>query len=257
VKRSPLKRRTPLTARRLDANRAAAKKAAAAKLARRVPVVCRHCGTEFMMPPSLSLRRKFCSQACMGASQRKVRTASCAICGEAFERPPRTLRKTCSAACKRELLRQSKLGRNNPSWTGRQHAGDKRWVAALADCCALCGSSRRLQRHHVIYEQHVRRRGGDCFHPDDCLTLCFNCHVAHHRGRGGRIRVSQLRPENIEFACALLGAYARDYFVRYYDLDCDLLGEPDPMVVEWMPEGDASTDRPGRGERGSRRKAAA
>jgi hypothetical protein len=253
VKRTPLKRRTALSPRRLEANRAAGRAAAAAAHARRVGVVCKTCSTEFFVPPSKGLTRKFCSQACMGVHQRKKRERTCAVCGSVFAFATTSLRKTCSVACSRELISRSKRGRKNPAWTGRQHSSDPRWKAAIDTNCAVCDSTRRLQRHHVVYEQHVRRRGGDCFHPDDCLTVCFTCHVAHHRGRGGRIKVSQLRRENLAFARDLLGEYARDYFVRYYDLDCDVLGAPDPMITEWMPEGDEPVPTIHRGERRRRR----
>ncbi len=44
--------------------------------------------------------------------------------------------------------------------------------------CALCGSPRGLQVHHV-----VARSGGGSDHPHNLITLCWRCHAVIHGTR--------------------------------------------------------------------------
>lgn len=69
--------------------------------------------------------------------------------------------------------------------------------------------------HHVIYEQHVKDRGGSTKDSRNALALCMDCHFAHHKA-SKRIPTECLREENIEFAFELLGLAAPYYFERYY-----------------------------------------
>lgn len=143
----------------------------------------------------------------------------CTICGEPFYVDwPRRDRKTCSDECWRQAGVRAKRGPLNPGWKGGGPS-QPAWREAKEKRCRNCGKPGRMFLHHVIYEQHVRAKGGNAFDPRDSLTLCFQCHMAHHHGADNRIPVSKLRPENLEFACDLLGVTARDYFVRYYDVD--------------------------------------
>lgn len=177
-------------------------------------VACVQCGRAFYASPYQLATAKYCSRECMGRARR--RTFTCAICKADFESVGRPRRRTCGPRCSRELRRRNKLGAKNPMYrnaSGRQ----ERWREAREEACRCCGSRTRLTLHHVVYEQHVRRAGGDPFDPDDSLTVCFSCHMAHHHGVDRRIRVSQLRPENLAFARALFGEYADDYIARYYD----------------------------------------
>lgn len=179
---------------------------------------CEVCEAEFY-GDSRPGRGRFCSQRCMGAAQVKPRARSCSVCGSTFEHE-NLRRKTCSAACRNEAVRQGKIGRKNPSYNGGSR-GSHEWQAAKESACRACGSGRRLVLHHVVYEQHVRKRGGNAFDPDDSLTLCWDCHAKHHHSADDRLHVRVFRPENVVFARALLGDYARDYFVRFYDGDLD------------------------------------
>lgn len=141
---------------------------------------------------------------------------SCEVCGDpASSRQSKTCRKT---ACRSEIRARSKRGALNPM-AGPRTSRKREWYAAKETSCRCCGSTRNLKQHHVVYEQHVRKYGGDIYDPRNGLTLCMTCHNKHHHDADGRLSTGDLRPENIEFAFELLGAYTADYFVRYYDDD--------------------------------------
>jgi hypothetical protein len=99
----------------------------------------------------------------------------------------------------------------------RRRSTPKRWLNAKAKRCALCGRRKGLTQHHVVYEQHVRKHGGDPFDPRDGLTVCLDEHNRHHDGSAWKIPVARLRPDNLQFALELLGDYAADYLARHYD----------------------------------------
>jgi hypothetical protein len=89
--------------------------------------------------------------------------------------------------------------------------------------CAAPGCRRRgprkgidFQAHHVVYEQHLRDRGLPRYDARNALRLCPDCHKRHH-GPHWRLPTSALTAENIAYAFLVLGAYAPDYFRRYYD----------------------------------------
>lgn len=91
----------------------------------------------------------------------------------------------------------------------------RRWVEGKGVRCAVCRSTHGLQRHHVVYEQHVRAANGDVYDQRNGLTLCHKCHSGHHQGNH-RLTASLLTVENREFAYELLGEAAADYVSRYY-----------------------------------------
>lgn len=74
---------------------------------------------------------------------------------------------------------------------------------------------KKAHNHHVVYEQHVKDKGGSPKDPRNALALCLDCHFAHHKALP-RIPTECLRDENIEFAFELLGLAAPYYFERYY-----------------------------------------
>lgn len=90
---------------------------------------------------------------------------------------------------------------------------------------------RAPHRHHVVYEQELRRRwkSGQVDMArwptkkrllEDCRNLIDMCqphHFAHHDGATGRILTTMLPDEALEFAFELLGPYAYDYIKRHYE----------------------------------------
>jgi hypothetical protein len=184
--------------------------------------VCAQCGVQFLTYAPSS-KGKFCSMACMQKFQRHDWNRRCVICGEGFQSPAtgRQTRKTCSKKCAAEATRRGKLGRKNPNYRNGRTANAERWRSTAEPQCRQCGSSELLRLHHVVYEQHVRKHGGDSWDPDNGLTLCLSCHSKHHNGTDKHVPIAVLRPENLAFAFALLGDYAADYFFRYYHADRD------------------------------------
>lgn len=177
---------------------------------------CLVCGSAFYAGPA-EVRRgaKFCSNVCNGLGTRKQRV--CTICGQSFEN--KGPRKTCSRACWIEAGGRAKRGSRNPGANGETESRE-RWFSSAENECRKCGTREgRRHLHHVVYEQHVRKAGGDVYAPENGLTLCFGCHMGQHHSADGRVSVSTLRSENLTFAFSLLGAAAFDYFIRYYDVD--------------------------------------
>jgi len=84
----------------------------------------------------------------------------------------------------------------------------------MRERCAICNLNAH-HWHHVVYEQHVEKHGGDTTDPRNLMPLCFQCHGAHH-GRSKVIGLHKIPKAAIDFAHELLGAYAGDYLARYY-----------------------------------------
>lgn len=86
--------------------------------------------------------------------------------------------------------------------------------------------------HHVVYEQHVDRYGGDISDGRNALRVCMTCHGRHHK-RIDTLPVSALTDENVEFAVELLGAaHASVYLGRYY-----CAADDDPRVAAFLEAG--------------------
>lgn len=117
----------------------------------------------------------------------------------------------------------TRRGTANPNFRNGKRVGahdrDRRRFRSYQTECqhpACPGTERRTNEHHVVYEQKVRRVGGDPYDGRNALLVCISCHMSHHR-RGRRvIPLVALRDENYEFAVELLGAAAFDYLRRRY-----------------------------------------
>lgn len=221
MKRSPLKRKTPLLQKRPDGPSRKGENRE-----------CAVCGRAFYVA-RYEMKRggRYCSRACMGIanaakSTRRATRRFCEICGIVLADPgwPSRPRRTCGPECRVEAIRRAKLGDGNPNFKGDE-ADKIRWRSQAAARCVCCGSDDRLQLHHVIYAQNVRRAGGDPWDPRDSLTTCIRCHCGHHHGTKGRIALTLLRDENLDFAFELLGAAAYDYLRRHYAGDDPRLEE--------------------------------
>ncbi len=89
------------------------------------------------------------------------------------------------------------------------------------DGCAGCGAPltfARLEVHHVLERQLLRKKGVAQFDPDNALALGPCC----HQGQTSRLRqlpLTCLRDENYEFAARALGAAGYDALRRRYSGD--------------------------------------
>ena len=95
--------------------------------------------------------------------------------------------------------------------------GYKAWHAPVFGRCAVCDHPGRLERHHILHEQHV---------PDEArvwdlansllLGVHCRCH-SRHTNAAERLPASAITPGNLAFMVELLGEdQAADYVVRYY-----------------------------------------
>lgn len=82
----------------------------------------------------------------------------------------------------------------------------------MSEC--ICGQP-AVHAHHVVYQQHVRRHGGDVDDARNLLPLCYDCHRRHHN-RVAPISREVLPDAALGYASELLGDYAEDYLGRYY-----------------------------------------
>lgn len=96
-------------------------------------------------------------------------------------------------------------------------------------CICGCAKQRGLQRHHVIYQQELRRLATDEFgrrdrarearlvaDPRNLVPVAPRCHAAHH-SRATPLRVCWLPNSVFEFAEEVMGAGpAHAYLSRFY-----------------------------------------
>lgn len=183
--------------------------------------ICLRCGTEFV-PGSMGQPGKYCSIDCRNAAQSRKVSHPCAVCGEMSPpTSPSAARKTCGKrACVSEAKRRSKLGDLNPS---RRAKPERMGLCTVEDWntqplvrCAQCDSGRDLQRHHIVFRQHVRRAGGDENDPRNQIGLCRPCHSRLHFDV--EFPVGLLPDSAFEFAAELLGpGPAYEYIYRRYE----------------------------------------
>lgn len=81
----------------------------------------------------------------------------------------------------------------------------------------VCGCGRRaVHRHHVVYEQEVRRVGGSVRDARNLVPVAHDCHGAHH-ARARPLPVHVLPDSAFDFATELMGAPAAfEYLSRRY-----------------------------------------
>lgn len=96
--------------------------------------------------------------------------------------------------------------------------GYRAWKTPAWGACACCSEKGRLERHHVISEQHVRAVSGNPWDLANSLLLGVHCRChREHTSAARRLPCSIIPAQAIEFATRLLGAGPADlYFDRYY-----------------------------------------
>lgn len=91
------------------------------------------------------------------------------------------------------------------------------WQAALLQgSCAVTGSRGPWEAHHVVESQTVAREGGDRYDPRNALRLSYQAHHGHTSAMR-RVRLQELRDENIEYAFEVMGRAAYVHLTRMYD----------------------------------------
>jgi hypothetical protein len=122
---------------------------------------------------------------------------------------------------KRTPLKRTPMKRKAPPRIPSEKLARAAWKASHNGPCGVCGRRQPLLRHHVIYEQHVRKAGGDPWNLRNALDvgLLCDCHRKHHASGPGRVPIplGKIPTAAVEFAADLFGkARARLYFDRYY-----------------------------------------
>lgn len=121
-----------------------------------IAVVCGHCSSTFLIPPSWAGKRRFCNPACRDAFRASQRLR-CAGCGALFNAPPSQRARFCSRACARIGREKTIADRFWPKvdqtgkcwvWTGHRNWGGYGRVSIGT------GANRSLYRyaHRVSYE---------------------------------------------------------------------------------------------------------
>lgn len=100
-----------------------------------------------------------------------------------------------------------------------------RAAAGAQVVCGGCGSGGKWHPHHVILEQILEREGLPIYNGMNALRLCIACHADHHGTH--KLKVRQLRDENLQYAVWMLGLRGVDMLRRYYDDESD----PDPRLL--------------------------
>lgn len=103
----------------------------------------------------------------------------------------------------------------------RAEPGRLQWKTQVHGICAVCKKRQLCVRHHVVYEQHVRREGGNPWDMANAMLLgaWCTCHADHHSGKA-RIATSLIPETALDFAIGLLGTdRAALYIARYYRTD--------------------------------------
>lgn len=84
--------------------------------------------------------------------------------------------------------------------------------------CSLPGcNARAVHRHHVVYEQELRKRKLPLRASENLMPLCNYCHRRHHDGSAWRILVAHLPTSVFAWAAEMMGpGPAYEYLARRY-----------------------------------------
>lgn len=121
-----------------------------------------------------------------------------------------------------DRMKRSQLRRRTPLRVRRRprilEPGRAAWKEPTRGYCTVCMRPGWIVKHHVCYEQHVRREGGDPWALANSMLLGRDCacHAQHHSGFK-RIPFDLVPDEAVDFARRLLGDdRAALYFARFY-----------------------------------------
>lgn len=143
-----------------------------------------------------------------------------------WRNPPRPLSAPPASPRARKQLQRSELKRKTPLRAKRHHLklvddpAREAWKSPVAGVCGCgCGTwAARLERHHVLQEQYVKRADGPLHDLRNSILLAPDCH-RRHTDHFQKLPFSCLSPESVWFAIDLLGiGPATNYFVRMYDM---------------------------------------
>jgi len=142
---------------------------------------CEQCGATFYVKASRDHAR-FCSNDCYLANRwgdsHQV-TGTCLVCGAEFTAAASEGRKVCSWECRNQLRSITQRGDQSHFWRGGKTAPyHQEWKAVRRIVverdgykCVTCGSTDRIQVHHIIPYRYSQSHD-----PGNLKTLCRSCH---------------------------------------------------------------------------------
>lgn len=147
--------------------------------------ICKRCGKAFYVSASNAKRNnpKYCGLACYRADRwgetGRRETRTCPICKVEFTEEAATTRVCCSAQCRRIHLSAIRSGENSHFWrdgsaeryTGNWQDQRKKALARDEYRCVTCGSTDRIQVHHISPYRYSKSHD-----LDNLKTLCRSCH---------------------------------------------------------------------------------
>ena len=122
---------------------------------------------------------------------------------------------------KRTALRPVSAKRARHLRVVRDEPGREEFKRIWMGVCSVCGAPGLVRRHHVCYEQAVRRANGNPWDLRNAMTVGLHetcaCHSRQHTAVK-RIPLAAVPTEAIEFAVELLGQFnAAVYLASHYE----------------------------------------
>lgn len=144
------------------------RKGVATIMARARRGTCPRCGGVFMG------RGRYCSADCWRAEQADARLKlECVECGASFEKPPSITKTNASGRfCSRQCYHNFLCRTDRVAGRGSRWRSIRRDILRRAPFCAVCGTTKRLQVHHIIPFRLTQ--------DNDAANLIPLC-VKHHR----------------------------------------------------------------------------
>lgn len=141
---------------------------------------CKKCGNRIYIRKG-SKYGFYCSMKCYLSDRwdGHTETRVCTVCNNKFDIRTGDKRVTCSSECAKKWKRLSKLGEKSVLWRGGKTSPyNKEWRAVRAEAlerdgrkCVLCGSTDRVQVHHIIPYRYSKSHD-----INNLTTLCRSCH---------------------------------------------------------------------------------
>lgn len=202
---------------------------------------CLSCGKEVYRPPSLSVKKAYCSIPCFKIRKLRAKIIRCKLCSKQIRRFPSELKSSnfCSQFCVNNSRRipenekvtpTSEVGRRGKRMVGGVWSTKKadlefsRYIRNRDGKCVACGKTlneARLSCSHFWSRRHSATR----YDPDNCDTLCWvPCHKYQweneKQGRYREYMMKKLGPEgyNLLQKKALLTVNRKDAILAWMEL---------------------------------------
>lgn len=127
----------------------------------------------------------YCSRSCAGKDKNQIShklNKLCEVCNKEFivKRYRKDSALYCSNECRRKRMPKAA---EHPMWKGgisERKYSSRKVIRNLKKCiaeCQKCGSTNRLQGHHIIKHSENKDLAND---QNNILILCISCHANEH-----------------------------------------------------------------------------